>query len=109
MPTTPFMLLALWAFSRSSKRFHDWLFNHPFFGPPLQDWEKHQVIALPVKIVALVAMVGALSYMVFGARVPAWVSVTTAAIMVYGAYFTLSKPSKPPPEIPAENPGNPAD
>ena len=107
LPTTPFMLLALWAFSRTSKRFHDWLFNHPFFGPPLQDWEKHQVISVPVKIVAVLAMVGALSYMVFGAKVPPWVSITTAAIMAYGAYFTLSKPSKPPAEAGGGIPGNP--
>jgi uncharacterized membrane protein YbaN (DUF454 family) len=96
LPTTPFMLLALWAFSKSSRRFHDWLYSHPFFGPPLQDWERHRVISLPVKILALLAMVGALAYMILGAGVPAWVSLLTAAVMAYGAYFILGKPSKPP-------------
>jgi hypothetical protein len=41
-------------------------------------------------------MVGALTYMVFGARVPVWVWALTAAVMAYGAYFILGKPSKPP-------------
>ena len=96
LPTTPFMLLALWAFSKSSKRFHDWLYNHPLFGPPLQKWERHGVISLPVKVFAILAMVGALSYMTLWAQVPAWVTVATAAPMAYGAYFILGKPSKPP-------------
>ena len=96
LPTTPFMLLALWAFSRSSKRFHDWLYNHPFFGPPLQKWDQHRVISRRVKVFAILAQIGALAYMVFGARVPVWASVLTASIMVYGAYFILGKPSKPP-------------
>jgi uncharacterized membrane protein YbaN (DUF454 family) len=95
LPTTPFMLLALWAFSKSSKRFHDWLYNHRFFGPPLQRWEQDRVISLPVKVVSLLAMTGALAYMVLGARVPPWVTVVTALIMAYGAYFVLTKPSKP--------------
>jgi uncharacterized membrane protein YbaN (DUF454 family) len=96
LPTTPFMLLALWAFSKSSKRFHNWLYNHPLFGPPLQKWETHGVISLPVKVFAILAMVGALSYMTLWARVPTWVSVITASLMAYGAYFILTKPSKPP-------------
>jgi len=95
LPTTPFMLLALWAFSKSSKRFHGWLYSHPFFGPSIQAWERHRVISLPVKVFALLAMVGSLAYMVFGVGVPAWVSILTASIMAYGAYFILSKPYKP--------------
>jgi uncharacterized membrane protein YbaN (DUF454 family) len=95
LPTTPFMILALWAFSRSSKRFHGWLYEHPFFGPPLQSWDQHRVISLPVKIFALLAMVGALTYMVVGVRVPVWVSVLSASVMAYGAYYILGKPSKP--------------
>lgn len=94
LPTTPLMLLALWAFSRSSKRFHDWLYSHPLFGPPLQDWERHQVISLPMKMLSTGAMSLALAYMVFGVGVSAWVSVPTAAIMAYGAYFVWEKPSK---------------
>ena len=97
LPTTPFMLLALWAFSRSSERFHDWLYSHPVFGPPLQDWEKHRVISLPGKVFALLAMVGALAYMVFWARVSPWVTALTFLLMAYGAFFILRKPSRPSP------------
>jgi uncharacterized membrane protein YbaN (DUF454 family) len=96
LPTTPFMLLALWAFSKSSERFHDWLYSHPFFGPSLQDWERHRVISLPVKVLAVLAMLSAWTYMVFWARVPVWVWVLTALVMAYGAYFILGKPSKTP-------------
>ena len=41
-------------------------------------------------------MAGALAYMVFGAGVPIWITVVTASIMAYGAFFVLTKPSKPP-------------
>lgn len=96
LPTTPFMLLALWAFSRSSKRFHDWLYFHPLFGPPLQRWERYGVISLPAKVISLVAMIGALAYMVFGVGVSRWLLVPTVLIMVYGALFILRRPSRPP-------------
>ena len=96
LPTTPLMLLALWAFSRSSRRFHDWLYFHPFFGPPLQSWERHGVISLPVKVFALLAMMGALAYMVLWGGVPTWVLVLTALVMAYGAHFILRRPSRPP-------------
>ena len=98
LPTTPFMLLALWAFSKSSKRFHDWLYSHPLFGPPLQNWERHGVISLRTKVFALLAMVAALVYMIVWAGVSTWLLLLIAAIMVYGAWFILDKPSRPPPE-----------
>jgi uncharacterized membrane protein YbaN (DUF454 family) len=96
LPTTPFMLLALWAFSRSSQRFHDWLYHHKFFGPPLQKWEDHKVISWPTKVLSLTFMTGALVYMIVYSRLNAWMTVMVALVMAYGAYFILTKPSRLP-------------
>ncbi len=56
MPTTVFLLIALWAFSKSSPRFHDWLYDHPRFGPALQDWRRERAIPLKAKVLALTMM-----------------------------------------------------
>ena len=65
LPTTPFMLLALWAFSRSSERFHNWLYNHPVFGPPLQQWREHGIIPVRAKVLAVSVMTLSVVYLVF--------------------------------------------
>lgn len=52
LPTTPFLILAVFLFSKSSPRFHSWLLNHPRFGETLRNWESHQVIPLKAKILA---------------------------------------------------------
>jgi uncharacterized membrane protein YbaN (DUF454 family) len=96
LPTTPFMLLALWAFSRSSRRFHHWLFHHKVFGPPLQRWEDHKVISWPTKALSLTFMTAALVYMVVFSGLSLWVTVVVALVMAYGAYFILTKPSRLP-------------
>ena len=62
MPTTIFLIVALWAFSRSSLRFHSWLYHHPRLGPPLQAWHKHRVIPLPAKLFAVAMMSASLIY-----------------------------------------------
>jgi uncharacterized membrane protein YbaN (DUF454 family) len=39
LPTTPFLILALGCFAKSSPRFHQMLLNNRWFGPALQEWE----------------------------------------------------------------------
>lgn len=93
LPTTPFMILALWAFSNSSERLRAWLYTHRVFGPPLQRWQEHGVISARAKMASVGAMSVSLIYLVFfsGLAWP-WL-LATAALMGYGAYFVLTKPS----------------
>jgi len=44
LPTTPFFILALGCFARSSPYFHQKLLKAPYIGETLQDWEKHKKI-----------------------------------------------------------------
>lgn len=56
MPTTVFLLIALWAFSKCSLRFHRWLYDHPRLGRPLRDWHTNRAIPRRAKLLALTMM-----------------------------------------------------
>src|SRR5690606_2484444 len=56
VPTTPFLLVAAYAFARSSPRLHDWLLHHPQLGPLIINWRQHRAISRRVKIASLVLM-----------------------------------------------------
>ena len=96
VPTTPFMLLALWAFSRSSERFHHWLYHHKFFGPPLQMWQQHRVIPLVAKIMSISFMSISFIFMLIYSTLSILSKLSIAVFMLYGAWFILTKRSNPP-------------
>lgn len=56
LPTTPFVLLAAYCFSRGSARCERWLLEHPRFGPMVRDWRTHRAIPLRAKQLATVMM-----------------------------------------------------
>jgi uncharacterized membrane protein YbaN (DUF454 family) len=62
MPTTEFLLIALWAFSMSSKRFHRWLYEHPTFGQIIHAWQDQRRVPWSGKITAVLAMSASLYY-----------------------------------------------
>lgn len=49
LPTTPFLILALALFSKSSPRFHQMLLNNAWFGPVLREWEESKSISRQAK------------------------------------------------------------
>lgn len=103
LPTTPFMLLALWCFARSSERFHDWLYHHRLFGPPLRKWDRYRVIPVSAKVFACTAMSASLTYITFFRPTPGYLIAIAAAIMAFGAWFILTKPSRAPMVVREEN------
>lgn len=56
LPTTPFLLLATGCYARSSRRFYNWLMNHPAFGPLIVEWRTYRSIPWRVKLVAVTTM-----------------------------------------------------
>ncbi len=57
LPTTPFLILALACFAKSSPRFHAMLLNNPWFGGALQQWEASRTITRAIKIKAMLLVV----------------------------------------------------
>lgn len=107
LPTTPFMLVALWCFARSSERFHAWLYNHALFGPPLRQWERHRVIPLRAKAVALAAMTASMVYMAFFSGAHELLIGLAGIVIAFGAWFILTKPSRAPAEERKDEPLRP--
>lgn len=56
LPTTPFLLLATACYARSSRRFYNWLMNHPAFGPLIVEWRTYRSIPWKIKLVAVGTM-----------------------------------------------------
>jgi len=53
LPTTPFLLLALWCFARSSDRLYRWLLDHRVLGVFIRDYQEKRAIPLKIKLISL--------------------------------------------------------
>ncbi len=95
LPTTVFLIVALWAFARSSPRLERWLLDHPRFGPRLAAWRANRVIPLPVKLVAWGSMTASMTVMIVGGA-PTWATALAGGIIVIGAVYIARCPSRVP-------------
>lgn len=75
LPTTPFLLLTAACWLRSSKRLHDWLLGHPFFGSHLRGYLQHRAVPLRTKIGALVFL---------------WASLGLSAVLVNSLHVQIA-------------------
>ena len=53
LPTTPLVLLSAWCFYRGSERFHDWITNHPYFGPIIEEYGDEEGMTRESKVKAI--------------------------------------------------------
>ena len=98
LPTTPFLLVAVWAFGKSSERWKRWVYAQPTFGPMVMAWERHGVIPIWGKAAALGAMATSFGFLVYTERAPAWALALIGAVLLAVAVFIWTRPSRPPRE-----------
>jgi len=91
LPTTPFLLIAAFAFARSSDRLNNWLREHRAFGPTIDNWHRDGSIDRKAKWIAMIVMLMTpVITWLFGA--PLWIIVSQIAILSAVAVFILTRP-----------------
>ena len=91
LPTTPFLLVALWALSRSHPALAARLYQHPRFGPPLRNWREQRAIGRRAKITALAVLVA--SAALTAATAPVTVAALSIAMLSLVGLFIVTRPA----------------
>lgn len=65
LPFSIFLVFAAYCFAKSSKRWHDWLYNHKYFGPFLTNWTQKKVFPTWAKYMMIAVMSSSLAFLWF--------------------------------------------
>jgi uncharacterized membrane protein YbaN (DUF454 family) len=84
LPTTIWVLMAGYCFSRSSQSWQQWLWQSRWFGPLLRDWQIHGGMRVRSKLIALTGIALACSASITWADVPGGVRLLIAVTGLTG-------------------------
>ena len=84
LPTTPFLIVALLLFSKSSPRFHQMLLNNAWFGPTLKQWEDKKTLSRKTKYKAffLIIITFSISVAIFDNKIQLQLVLVCIAIVL---------------------------
>ncbi|SDL23989.1 hypothetical protein SAMN05192555_103161 [Franzmannia pantelleriensis] len=91
LPTTEFMLAAVYCASRGSPRFEAWIRSRRYVGPLLENWERERAIPRRAKFVA-VGMIGASMVMILLHLGEGWLRWAIVALLVAVAAWLITRP-----------------
>ena len=82
IPFSIFLVFAAYCFAKSSKRMHDWIYNHKYFGPFLTNWVQKRVFPTKGKYAMIIVMSSSLAFLWF-------TSENIKAVMWSGGFMAL--------------------
>lgn len=93
LPTTPFLLLAAYFYSKSSDKIHNWLMSHKYLGPPLKDWQERGVIGIKAKWLATVMLLLIITLRIPTLEIHIAVKALAISVLIGVLVFIWTRPS----------------
>ena len=79
IPFSIFLVFSAYCFAKSSKKMHDWLYNHKYFGPFLTNWVQKSVFPTKGKYAMIIVMSSSLAFL--------WFSTENMKAVIWGWRF----------------------
>ena len=96
LPTVPFLLITAWAWSKSSKRLHKWLYGNKTYGPYLVAWDRYGVIPPRAKALAIGTMAVGWLFLTLYVAKSFWLPLIVGIVELAIIAFILTRPSRAP-------------
>jgi hypothetical protein len=91
LPTVPFMILAAFAFAKSSPALEARLLAHPTFGPHIRAWRERGAISRRGKAMALVALAASAMLGLF--TLDGWSAFAPLAVALVSGSWIATRPN----------------
>jgi uncharacterized membrane protein YbaN (DUF454 family) len=95
LPTTPFLILSAFLFSKSSPKFHAWIMSLPMAGEAVRDWQQNRVINTRAKI--LCASMILLSFVLIwrSEKIPLVIQILVTVTLASVGTFVVTRKGRP--------------
>lgn len=93
LPTTPFILLAAYLFSKSSDKLYLWLIQIPKFGKVISDWNENGIVSNKSKMACAITLLTVVIYIAYFTVLPLFIKITIGTTLFFVGLFVLSRPS----------------
>ena len=93
LPTTPFVLLSAYLFSKSSEKWYKWLISIPKFGKNIEDWNDHGVISKKAKITCFISITLVIIWINAGLAIHLYPKVLLTIILISVLTYVCTRPS----------------
>ncbi|TDJ06944.1 MAG: DUF454 domain-containing protein [Deltaproteobacteria bacterium] len=93
LPTTPFILLAAYLFSKSSDKLYKWLTQIPRFGKSINDWNENGVVSNKSKVLCVLMLILVAFYIYFLTKFTIFIKALITLTLFFAGLFVTSRPS----------------